>query len=146
MKLKIVDGFAWVASHPEKFFIDGKASELELASHICCDAVHLDIACTVLKHEEYWVLHAKSDWLELSEHSVQKLFTRIVPAPEQGANSMRSEVIAAAYASELATFDGHTWLEIRGEIPPAVRVFCETLPNIARLIVLRINREDTQTN
>ena len=121
MELKTVSGKEWVKAHPERFFRTGSPTGLELAYHILCDALHLTHKCTIARHGEWWIVSSANDWVAHESLAVRQLFSRVVPAPEQGVNSMRAEVILSAYAQDVATFDGEQWLVVEGAIPPAVR-------------------------
>lgn len=61
------------------------------------------------------MISAQEDWLDHETLTIEQLFEKIVPTPEQGDNSMRGEIIAAAFASDISTFDGQAWTCIRGE-------------------------------
>lgn len=138
MKLKTVSGLSWVRAHPERFFRTGSPSGLELAYHLVCDALHLRAECTIARSGDWWVVFGPEDWLKHDTQAVPELFARVVAAPEQGVNSMRGEVIVAAFAAAVGTFDGASWTSIQGEIPLYVRRRLAATENVERAVAFCI--------
>ena len=65
---------------------------------------------------------------------VAELFSKVIPAPEQGINSMRGEVILAAFAQNIATYDGEIWTTIKGKIPERIQRQFSLLNDVKRLV------------
>lgn len=144
MELETVNGLSWVRAHPERFFRTGRPSGLELAYHLMCDAVHLAGECTIARHGEWWAVSSRQDWLVHDSSGVTDLFARVVPAPEQGVNSMRAEVIVGAFARNVGTFDGTSWTVVRGEIPGAVRKRFGAAAGFRRAVIFRLEASDSR--
>lgn len=59
------------------------------------------------------------DWLSTSEHDIEALFSRVVPAPEHGERAMRAEIIVGVFCSDVFTVAGDDERVIKGERPPS---------------------------
>lgn len=140
MSLRVVNGLEWVRSHPERFFRSGSPEPMEIVCHLLCGALSLAARCRVYKEDEgWWVVAGDPDWLGHADYSPEELFARVVPAPEQGVNSMRREVIASAFANAVATHGEGGWLLIAGELPnPEIQARVSQLADTRRAILFRM--------
>lgn len=94
---------------------------------------------TVLRLEEWWVIHAPVDWFGEYEDRLNELFGRIVAFPEGGRNSSRAEIVLTAFASMIvaASASGVRWL--KGDADPADPI-CEWIrqhPTLRRMVAYR---------
>ena len=99
-------------------------------------------ACTIRRSNDWWVIGSDKDWLEAPYYgySEVELFARIVPAPQHGRNSMRGEILVAAFFRSVWTSrDGHRSC-IQGDVPPEA-VWDETQGS-RRAIVFSAQRAD----
>ena len=120
-ELPVVDGKKWVQSHPERFFRGGIVNAVELAGHIMCDVVHQGLECRVSRSGKWWVVSSDENWMSIPGVSLDQLFSRVFPATEQGPNSMRAEVIVAAFASGIAVYSDASWSVVSGEIDESLK-------------------------
>ena len=114
----------------------------ELTYHLICDVLHLHThsECTVARSGEWWLVYGSMDWLKHDTLTVSELFTRIVPALEQGVNSMRGEIIVAAFAADIGTYDGISWTTIQGgNIPESIQQCLASMDAIQRAVVFRVD-------
>lgn len=102
--LTLVDGLTWTASSPGRFFRSSSPNAIELASHVMCDVLYVGARCFVERVRDWWVIAADFDWMKHERYAADELFGRVVAAPYLGVNSMRSEVIVRAFASDVMTF------------------------------------------
>ncbi|MEW6747706.1 MAG: hypothetical protein AB1486_33670 [Planctomycetota bacterium] len=116
MDINVVDdALSWVVSHPERFFTSGKPTELELLRSVWMDAVLCGATevATVRKHG-HWIVGASADWLGQTDIAPSELFTRLVPLPQAGPNSVRSEILLRAFCSEVGAVSKGRFLTIKG--------------------------------
>jgi hypothetical protein len=90
------------------FIPGGIPSPSDLASKIAADALILRASRTLAVHADpWWAVAADVDWLAAAPVPVDELFRRIVPFPEAGVNSMRSEILLTAFADDVLTWNGN---------------------------------------
>ena len=98
----IDDAVSWVRNHAERFFITGKPNEFELVRSVWMDAILCDAKYVVTVHRDgFWIVGASTDWLEQAQVSVEDLFTKLLPLPAAGPNSVRSEVLLNAFCADV---------------------------------------------
>lgn len=111
------DPYALIRKRPEMFIRE--VSGPELAERIAGDALRLTGGpVTMLRTGPWWVIAAQTDWLAKEpESSVEDLFSRPVPFPQAGDNSIRGEVVLAAFADPLVTYTRELGQVIKGKVP-----------------------------
>ena len=103
--MKIIDPIEHIRSHPDMYLWGGSASPSDLASRLTADALLLGASRTLVVHtDQWWAVAADVDWLAGAVVSADALFGRIVPFPQAGVNSMRSEVLLTAFADDVVTW------------------------------------------
>jgi hypothetical protein len=117
---KITDAIEHIKKRPELYLRSGKPSGLELAERLIGDVLLLTSGpVTASRNGPWWVITSPVDWLKRScSGPLEQLFTRIVPFPEAGPNSMRSEVLLTAFARDVLTRDRSTVYVVKG--PPSL--------------------------
>jgi hypothetical protein len=92
-----------------------------LAGRMVSSLVWLDALPAGVSHlGEWWVIRSERDWLSADGPSSLAAFSRILPLPGAGANSMRSEVLLTAFAECVVTAgtDGVSWIKGGGGALP----------------------------
>lgn len=103
--MRTLDPIAHIRSHPGMYLPGGVASPADLASRLSADALLLGASRTLVVHDgEWWAVAADADWFSPAPIPADELFRRIVPFPEAGVNSMRSEVLLTAFADDVLTW------------------------------------------
>jgi hypothetical protein len=71
---------------------------------------------TVRVERGWWIITSEIDWLRASDGIDLSVFSRIVPLPKAGPNSMRGEVLLSAFADAVLTVDGNGlhWIVAEG--------------------------------
>ena len=112
----VQDPVEYVRERPQMFLRSGRVGGRELAESILGDALILtDGPVTVMRRGGWWLVGCEEDWMaRQSSGSVDDLFSKIVPFPEAGPNSMHSEVLLTAFAKEVLTKDETTLRAIKG--------------------------------
>ena len=115
------DALSAIRARPEVYIGQGDRG-LHIAEAVLGDALLLG-ATRVLceRHGDWFVISADVDWLTVAcrfPAPVAELFRRIVPLPEAGANSMRSEVLIAAFATSAVATTPSDEIVICGDPPP----------------------------
>ena len=75
--------------------------------------------------------------------TVEELFSRIVPFPQAGANSMHSEVLVTAFARDVVTWDRQEPCIIKGDIlaHEEMRDIIKSNPHWRRVVAFRMPGE-----
>lgn len=96
------DPLPFIRKSPERFLRQIPAQGHELATNLVGDAVLLTgAAATVCRGPgPWWIVGCEKDWLALGATAGNpcQAFQRLLPFPEAGANSVRSEVLLTAFA------------------------------------------------
>jgi hypothetical protein len=103
------------------FYIRGGVPSAQyLAAQIIGDALYLGAQDVSVKHiNEWWVVSSSRDWLSAeTNEEVISLFTNIVPFPEAGVNSMRSEILLVAFAKDVISARNPSRIVISGTVDP----------------------------
>lgn len=87
-----------------------------LVSSIVSDALVLGVKKLDTRHcGDWWIISSSEDWLRYkNDYSIQDTFKKILPLWGGTVHSFRSEVVLAAFASELYTKQGDELLSIVG--------------------------------
>ena len=113
--LKTINPLEHIRAHPELYFSTGHPDPSELATRLAADALSLNASRTIAIHQgPIWAVAADVDWLASAPVPIQSLFERIVPFPQSGVNSMRSEVLIAAFAQYVETWCGEEHHLLKG--------------------------------
>lgn len=107
----------YVRKNATMFFRSGRASAREGSTNLASDAL-LSGASTVsiVRDGLLWIVGADVDWLVHATIDISDLFIRLVPFPEAGANTVRSEVVIGAFANVLAIVDSVSIVTLRGMV------------------------------
>lgn len=123
------DPLPFIRKAPERFLRQVPAQAHELATNLVGDAVLLTGApATACKGPgAWWIVGCEVDWLAQGEFAATPLetFRRLLPFPEAGVNSMRSEVLLSAFAEAVITVgpEGHS--EVVGEVAQSEPIWAE---------------------
>jgi hypothetical protein len=138
----IEDPLEYIRKRPQMFLRSGRASGLELAEAIVGDALILTGGpVTVFRRGDWWVIGCEEDWMtRQSSGSVDDLFFKMVAFPEAGPNSMHSEVLLTAFATEVLTKESTTVRTIKGFVEEDDEVYglLHTRPQWKRGVAFRI--------
>jgi hypothetical protein len=125
------DAVAWARSHAAQLFPGGRVDAMSLLSYVMADVLGRG-ECRIAERDGWWVVSSDVDWLAHASVSVERLFTRVVAAPEHGDHSLRAEVVINAFASDVAVWNGDV-VVIKGE-PPASAIW----PHGRRALAFRL--------
>ena len=118
MELEIIDdAVGTVQSNPSMYLQTEEARAYQLVSSLASDATILEAFPVVIDRiAGWWVVAAEQDWLiKGNEFPPEISFRRIVPFPEAGQNSIRSEILLTAFADRAVTYRGGERLVITGD-------------------------------
>src|SRR2546421_3101868 len=99
------DPIGLIRKSPSMFVRSHPVSGAELAANIVGDALLLTSGhVTAFRTGAWWVIANDADWIAArSDLSVEDVFSRILPLPQAGPNSMRGEVLLTAFARDVVT-------------------------------------------
>ena len=101
--MQVIDPLTFLREHPEQYLPGGEVRAYWLAERLAADALLLGASRTQTKRwGDWWSVSADRDWLSNAAVSPTELFATIVPFPEAGVNSMRSEVLLGAFGDTVA--------------------------------------------
>lgn len=115
--LTVLDPIDFIKNNPDRFLRHNNLG-LELTTNIVGDALLLvNEPITALNQSKWWIVSCESDWLmNTSDYTVEEIFSRIIPLPEAGQNSMRSEILLTAFANDVVTILGKEITVIKGSL------------------------------
>jgi len=128
-EIRILDDAVAVVRRRPSMYLKAGVTAVNLAEALAHDARLLGARqVTVERHDDWTIVGADIDWLrERGAHphdlAPADLFRRIVPFPEDGANSMRHEVLATAFATEVASSTPSDRLVVNGNISDDDRIW-----------------------
>ncbi|KZN53224.1 hypothetical protein N474_21175 [Pseudoalteromonas luteoviolacea CPMOR-2] len=69
--------------------------------------------------DDWHVIYAERSWMvkNYNNFSLEALFEKFCPLPEEGVNAIRAEVIVSAFSKSIFVKDGETLNIIKGESP-----------------------------
>jgi hypothetical protein len=138
------DPLEFIRQQPERFLF--RVCGDELAEHLVGDASILtNRPVTLLRQDCWWIIAGEQDWLTTSPWATEEeLFTRIVPFPEAGANSMRAEVLLAAFATDIVTMKQGNPRVIKGAIAADAEIWksMKSRPEWQRVVAFRLNQDE----
>jgi hypothetical protein len=119
--MQILKPISFLREHPEHYLPGGEVRAYWLAERVGADALLLGATRVQTSHAgDWWFVSADKDWLIGGPVSPAELFSNVVPFPEAGENSMRSEVLLGAFSDALAIATPGTFDILHGE-PEQVR-------------------------
>jgi hypothetical protein len=141
--MRTINPVEHIRGHPDLYLPGGRADATLLASRLAGDALLLGAGRVELSHDGcWWWVAADRDWMGVNPSvPVREAFIRVIPFPEAGVNSMRSEILLTAFAEQVVTAADGARECIKGNVAdadPAWRV----LPSScwARLVAFRLCR------
>ncbi len=96
---------------------------------------------TILKKDDWWLVASEFDWIENSGgYSIEEIFSRIIPFPEDGQNSVRGEILLKAFAQDVFTESTSNSTVIKDRISQKIRIWLDTQKNssLKRIIAFRM--------
>lgn len=114
------DGLEFIRSHPEMYSCDVPNILSHLANELVSDAGHLNISAQAIQKNDWYIVYADKNWLEdnFKALSEKELFFYVVPMPEAGINSMRSEILVNAFAANISLFKNSIFTLVKGNQVP----------------------------
>ena len=124
------DPLAVIRKRPGMYVRSNPVSGAELATNLVGDALLTGGRVTAFQDGAWWVVACDADWMTGEPGlSVDALFSRIVPFPQAGPNSMHNEVLLAAFAHDIVVQGGDSCAVIKGNVPPASEVWAAIKSN-----------------
>lgn len=113
------DAISYIRSRKEQFIRVYPVHGYELASNLVSDALMVSKGrVTAFRNDKWWIVASDDDWLAgQNAIDVPGMFYRIIPLPQAGQNSMRSEVLLTAFAQDVITFSPEGVSKIKGSVP-----------------------------
>ena len=116
---ELPDALVFVSDNEKMFFVQGRASAEACVLLLVGDALALGVSEVGASHYgDWWVVGSPEDWLETDVCSVESLFSRLIPLPQAGVNSTRSEVVVRAFAAAVSVWTPTGLRSISGEVAP----------------------------
>jgi hypothetical protein len=142
---RITDPLPFIRSSPQRFLRQTPATGHELATALVGDAVLLTRASTTLTRvlDGWWVVGCERDWLASDEAEADPVaaFSRMLPFPEAGPNSMRAEVLIAAFAATAITVGRGDRHVVAGEVEASdpIWTFLEDHSDWKRVVAFKVD-------
>ncbi len=118
MEIEVLDDpIKNIRNHRKMYLGRDEVTPDMLVSSIISDALILGAKKLEVRHcGDWWIISSSEDWLGYkNDYSVQDTFKKILPLWGGTVNSFRSEIVLAAFASELYTKQGDELLCINGD-------------------------------
>jgi hypothetical protein len=137
--MKTLDPIEHIRSNPQMYLRGGKVDRIDIARQLAGDAIYLGAKRVQIVDVNDWMLvAADTDWMKRSSADMRSAFDKIVPFPEAGINSMRSEVLLSAFAQDIFTADATGHEVIKGAAPKDPDVYrAAKEENWARVVAFR---------
>jgi hypothetical protein len=117
-------------------------SGVELAMAVVAGACLMTEKPVTVRHKEpWWLVGSEMDWLGSQPGvSIQDFFSRIIPFPEAGPNSMRGEILLAAFAADIVVHGKPDTCVVKGKVLPTDEIwhFIRTNPEWLRVVAFRM--------
>jgi hypothetical protein len=142
--MKTLDPIAQIQANPQMYLRGGQVDAVDLARQLAGDAIYLGAKRVQIMEVNDWLLVAADvDWMNKNAQTgVNDLFNRIIPFPQAGVNSMRSEVLVSAFADDVFTADANGHEIVKGQAPKDTEVYrAAKEENWARVVAFRIARK-----
>jgi hypothetical protein len=135
--VKTIKGSNAIRDRPDMYLTRVPPQAWELATKIGQEALILGATLVQTSRlEDWWLISADLDWLPSQDDELTRLFEQIVPFPEQGQNSHRSEVLLNVFANEIVTRSQYGETRIKGN----AMIELPALPeNIQRIVAFRMS-------
>lgn len=116
-------------------------SGAELARNLVGDALILTHGrVTAFQEKSWWIVACDVDWMSrVAGVTVEDLFSRIIPFPQAGANSMHSEVLLTAFADDVVTWNHRGRRIVKGDVPAGDPI--RISPQWSRVVAFRMPGE-----
>ena len=135
------DPVEMIRKRPQMFL--KKVSGVDLATCVAGTAcLTTDNPVTILHKDTWWIVACEDDWMQKEpDVGVDHLFSRMLPLPEAGPNSMRGEILLSAFASDVVTVGAGEARVIKGTVARNADVWCiiQAHPAWKRVVAFRIN-------
>lgn len=143
MEIKIIDdAVSYVKRRSELFLGSNLPNDIGLLRWLLTDILVLGgQEIGVKRYEDWWLVGSNTDWLRPPPGlSLQDMFSRIIPLPQAGDNSMRSEILLAAFCEEVVVSgsDGDLIIKGGGEKIEGLRSFISTACPFERVVAFRV--------
>lgn len=138
--LKTVDPIDAIRQNPE-LYTGSKTPSAELLLSLLVSDILVDDQrlVSVVRLQDWLVVASDTDWMAYNGQTPNmECFRCAIPFPEAGRNSIHCEIILAAFASDLVTFDCHRKTTILGDSPIDASEFSGRLPTWQRCIAFRV--------
>jgi hypothetical protein len=138
--INALDPIEHLRSRRKMYLPDSGSIPLFLAQRLSNDAMIVGAHSVHLAHDgDWWTVSADFDWLADKSRTVQDLFSGLIPFPEAGVNSIRSEVLLTAFAQDVVTIDASgNQVVVKGETPPRSGGNFDTSRPWARIVRFRL--------
>jgi hypothetical protein len=138
----ISDPVSYVRGRPDLFLDPNIPRDIGLVKWLLTDILVLGgQEICVKRYEDWWLVGSSMDWLRPPVGlSLQDMFSRIIPLPQAGDNSMRSEILLAAFCEEVVVLGPDSDLTIKGKSGKIeeIRSFVSTACPLERVVAFRI--------
>ncbi len=124
----LTDPKQFIRRAPERFFRHVPPKAYELVQGLAADALLLTGGLVRMRRGSggWWIVQCDEDWLCVgNKGDPLEVFQRMLPLPEASPNSLRSEVLVAAFARDLVTTAAGGRSVIVGEAFPTDQVWSE---------------------
>jgi hypothetical protein len=119
--MKPIDALDHIRRHPEMYLGGGRKDGPSLAARLVSDVLTQggpDVEA--IQTNDWWVVASAIDWISIQERQhARDPFTSIIPFPEDGPNSMHSEVLLTAFAEDVLTTGCEGRRVIKGQVSPS---------------------------
>ncbi len=137
--MKAIDPIEHIRANPRLYLNSEGTDPAELATRLAGDALTLGATRTlVVHHDDWWLVAADFDWIKSPAISIRELFNRVIPFPEAGVNSMRSEVLVSAFADDVVTSNGGSSEVLKGVSAGHESLSVPNDPSWARVVAFRL--------
>lgn len=143
--LKTVDSLEHVKANPKMYSGKAKLDGATIAELILGDARVLGASdARVIRIGDWWVVAAGKDWLNAPcQYSVTPTdaFGRVVAFPESGINSVRHEILTAAFAKSVISISTSDRFVVSGQVEDADPIWAQLQTDgTIRAIAFRMER------
>lgn len=142
-ELQKLDPLEHIRSNPEMYTGQAIPNPAMIAATIAQDAMVLGACDTrVFLFNQWWIIAADIDWLSAPcKHSASPIdtFNRVLAFPECGANSMRHEILATAFASCVISLSRTDRFIVSGDVAEDDPVWTQMLADgVSRSVAFRM--------
>lgn len=137
--LTALDPIAHLRDRRQMYLPESGSIGLFLAQRLATEAMILGATSVQTSYRgDWWSVAADCDWLTDQKTTIEELFSQLVPFPQAGVNSIRSEVLLTAFAQDVVTTDMNEVRIITGVQPSESHSAPRALRPWARIIEFRI--------